>query len=119
MVQNTMTEGKTSTESIGVTEMQKLKNGFTALENLKVCISEGTAIATTFERAIEQEGLTMQIISLIKLYYNDSDYPESLPTEKKEYIGGLPKKDFSTYDAETRAEAIAMQKNNEYLGEEE
>jgi len=51
--------------------IRKLKNGFTALENLKICIAEGTAVATTFERAIEQEGLTMEVIKLLSEYYAD------------------------------------------------
>ena len=72
--QRQMTTEK-NTESVGVTETLNLKNGFTALENLKICISEGTAVATTFERAIEDEGLTMEIISLIKLYYPNESYP--------------------------------------------
>ena len=61
------------------TEMQtKLANGFTPLENLKLCIHEGNAVATTFEVAIADEGLTMEMISLIKNYYTDEDYPESV-----------------------------------------
>ena len=47
----------------------KLKNGFTALENLKICIEEGTAVAETFEVAIKEEGLTAEIIALITSYY--------------------------------------------------
>lgn len=56
---------------------RKLKNGMTSLGNLRACVFEGTATAETFERAIEDEGLTMEVIGLIKAYYPDSDYPES------------------------------------------
>ena len=52
-------------------EKTKLKNGFTPLENLKVCISEGTAVAKTFEVAIQDEGLTMEIIALLADYYKE------------------------------------------------
>ena len=50
---------------------KKLKNGLTTLENLKVCIDEKTAIATTFEAAIKDNGLTMEIITLIIEYYKN------------------------------------------------
>lgn len=76
-MENTNQNDVNATESIGVTEMPKLKNGFTALENLRLCMSEGTAVATTFERAIEHEGLTMEVIGLIKAYYTDDEYPET------------------------------------------
>jgi len=47
------------------------ENGFTPMENLLDCILENTATAETFEIAIKQEGLTMEIISLILEYYKD------------------------------------------------
>ena len=78
MKNTNQTAGKTATDGVGLTETQKLKNGLTAYENLLVCIDEGTAIATTFEVAIAEEGLTMEMIRLIKTYYTDSDYPETV-----------------------------------------
>ena len=50
---------------------EKNENGFTPMENLLDCILENTATAETFEIAIKQEGLTMEIISLISEYYKD------------------------------------------------
>ena len=47
-----------------------LKNGLTGMGNLIRCIIEETATAETFERAIEQEGLNMEIIALISEYYH-------------------------------------------------
>ena len=47
------------------------ENRFTPMENLLDCILENTATAETFEIAIKQEGLTMEIISLISEYYKD------------------------------------------------
>ena len=60
----------------------KLKNGLTPLQNLKMCIGERTAVATTFERAIEDQGLTMEIVYLISKYYE-----EDISLEDYEYIG--------------------------------
>ena len=50
---------------------QKLKNGFTALENLEICIVERTAVAETFEKAIQEQGLTQHLVFLIGVYYAD------------------------------------------------
>jgi len=51
----------------------KLKNGFTPMENLKICIAEGTATAETFENTIKTEGLTCEVILLIKDYFLITD----------------------------------------------
>jgi hypothetical protein len=51
----------------------KLRNGLTPIENLLVCIEERTATAETFESAIKDNGLTCEIIRLIKEYYPDQD----------------------------------------------
>jgi hypothetical protein len=47
----------------------KLKNGLSLIENLKICIAEGTATAKTFENTIKEEGLTCEIIISIKDYF--------------------------------------------------
>lgn len=58
-----------------------LKNGLNHLQNLKVCISEGTATAETFEKTIEVEGLTMEMIYLISDYYKNDCSKDDVQNE--------------------------------------
>jgi len=47
------------------------------MKQLKMRMNSREAVATDFEKAISIEGLTMEVIYLIKTYYTDEDYPES------------------------------------------
>ena len=49
------------------------KNYNKDLLNLYRLIRENTATAETFEKAIQEQGLTNEIIKLIKFYYTEED----------------------------------------------
>lgn len=92
----------------------KLRNGFTPYENLLICIGEGTATAETFEAAIQEEGLTMNIIKLLSQYYKD-DLKEEEPAPVEQRAHNYPKKRKSTNQLFERSNKKWTKEEEEHL----